>query len=137
MPSPEGVWQFYVDYALREDTARHANETHGFDTLLQFHNINLNQRDRLCAWTMAAIQCLHQYPQWLANEWRERVYSSVLQDVTKKRPNSHQFASLYWQWQKEKPYGMGLNNETNLDYASYRRLKFDRFLAEAMETIRW
>ena len=26
---PEGTWQFYVDYALREDTARHAK---GYDT---------------------------------------------------------------------------------------------------------
>src|SRR5580765_7959037 len=34
---PEGAWQFYVDYALREDTARHANETHGFDTVLRQH----------------------------------------------------------------------------------------------------
>ena len=24
---PDGLWQFYVEYALREDTARHANET--------------------------------------------------------------------------------------------------------------
>lgn len=24
---PEGIWQFYVDYALRDDTARHACET--------------------------------------------------------------------------------------------------------------
>ena len=36
---PEGYWQFYVDYALREDTARHANETHGFDTLLNKYHI--------------------------------------------------------------------------------------------------
>jgi hypothetical protein len=30
---PEGIWQFYVEYALREDTARHVNETHGFHTI--------------------------------------------------------------------------------------------------------
>ena len=29
---PDGTWQFYVEYALREDTARHTNETHSFDT---------------------------------------------------------------------------------------------------------
>ncbi|MBK7449842.1 MAG: hypothetical protein IPJ47_10575 [Anaerolineales bacterium] len=59
---PEGMWQFYVDYALREDTARHANETHGFDTLLQQHHIHLNKTDRLTAWFMSAVTCLHQYP---------------------------------------------------------------------------
>lgn len=133
---PEGVWQFYVDYALREDTARHANETHGFDTLLQYHTIDLEQRDRLCAWTMAAIHCLHQYPQWLANEWRERVYTYVLQDVTREQPHSRRFADLYWQWQKEKPYGRSQEPEPKQSYAHsyapYRRHKFDRFLAEAM-----
>ncbi|MEE8390451.1 MAG: hypothetical protein V3S14_06595, partial [Anaerolineae bacterium] len=57
---PEGTWQFYVDYALREDTARHANETHGFDTALNQHQIHLSAVDRITAWTMAAIHCLHQ-----------------------------------------------------------------------------
>jgi hypothetical protein len=133
---PEGVWQFYVNYALREDTARHANETHGFDTVMRYHNIQLNQRDRLCAWTMAAIQCLHQYPQWLANEWRERVYTFILQDVTRGTAYSGRFDHLYWDWQKEKPYGLepdlGSTYKCVQNYAAYRRLKFDQFLAEAM-----
>ncbi|MBI1880215.1 MAG: hypothetical protein HYR94_18675, partial [Chloroflexi bacterium] len=42
---PEGTWQFYVDYALREDTARHAIETHGFDTTLNQHKLKLNPVD--------------------------------------------------------------------------------------------
>ena len=46
---PEGTWQFYVDYALREDTARHANETHGFDTMLVQHHIKLSEVDRVTA----------------------------------------------------------------------------------------
>ena len=47
---PEGTWQFYVDYALREDTARHANEIHGFDTVLTQHQISLDLADRMTAW---------------------------------------------------------------------------------------
>src|SRR5262245_61532 len=58
---PEGTWQFYVGYALREDTARHANETHGFDTLLRQHRIRLNPVDRITAWAMAVMHCLHQF----------------------------------------------------------------------------
>ena len=50
---PEGIWQFYVDYALREDTARHANETNGFDKLLNKNKIVLSDTDRLTAWVMA------------------------------------------------------------------------------------
>ena len=40
---PEGVWQFYVDYALREDAARHASETDGFDAVLAKNNIQLTE----------------------------------------------------------------------------------------------
>jgi hypothetical protein len=64
---PEGTWQFYVDYALREDTARHANETHGFDTILNQHQIRSSPVDRVTAWVMAAVQCLHQYNNLLEN----------------------------------------------------------------------
>ena len=27
---PEGLWQFYLEFAMREDSARHANENRGF-----------------------------------------------------------------------------------------------------------
>ena len=56
---PDGTWQFYVDYALREDSARHTNETHGFDSRLTQNNIHLREVDRITAWVMAAIRCLH------------------------------------------------------------------------------
>lgn len=36
---PDGLWQYYVTYALREDSARHANETCGFDAMLAKHQI--------------------------------------------------------------------------------------------------
>jgi hypothetical protein len=58
---PEGLWQFYVDYAMREDTARHANETIGFDASLKAHHLSLTPADRATAWVMAAIQTLHHY----------------------------------------------------------------------------
>src|SRR5262245_56019011 len=31
---PDGTWQFYLEFALREDTARHANETTGIQPRL-------------------------------------------------------------------------------------------------------
>jgi len=93
---PEGLWQFYVDYALREDTARHANETHGFDTLLKQHQIRLSTTDRITAWVMAAIHCLHQYDDLLRNEWRERVYTRLLSELTAGGPpHLARFAGLY------------------------------------------
>src|SRR5512135_2765483 len=51
---PQGTWQFYLDYALRDDTARHANETCGFDMVLREHEMRLRPADRLASWVMAA-----------------------------------------------------------------------------------
>ncbi|MEW5961610.1 MAG: hypothetical protein AB1801_28155, partial [Chloroflexota bacterium] len=126
---PEGMWQFYVDYALREDTARHTNETHGFDTLLQQHRIRLTPVDRAAAWVMAAIHCLHQYNDLLKNEWRERVYTTLLREITQ----DPSYAHLYRQWEQQRPYGRGPDAAANEPYPTYRRLKFDRFLAEALD----
>ncbi len=128
---PEGTWQFYVDYALREDTARHANETHGFDTLLRQHHVHLSPVDRITAWVMAAIHCLHQYDDLLANEWRERVYTTLLADIAKDEPGLAPYAHLYLEWQRQRPYKRSADAAPADDYPCYRRKKFDRFLAEA------
>src|SRR5258707_13770762 len=51
---PNGVWQFYLEFALREDTARHANETTAFQGILLAHQISITEADALTAWIMAA-----------------------------------------------------------------------------------
>ncbi|GIK40832.1 MAG: hypothetical protein BroJett011_46650 [Chloroflexota bacterium] len=132
---PEGTWQFYVDYALREDTARHANETHGFDTTLNQHQLRLNDVDRITAWVMAAIHCLHQYPHILENEWRERVYTYLLAEITAAEPHADRYAHLYREWEKQRPYGRGPDTEARDTYAIYRRRKFDHFLNQALRDL--
>jgi len=124
---PEGVWQFYVDYALREDTARHANETQGFDALLDRNNIKLTEVDRLTAWVMAAVTCLHQYHQLLANEWYERTSLWLLQDLTGGN-------DLYNAWDQRKPYGRDADG-AHYDYPSYRRLKFKEYLEDLTRSL--
>lgn len=128
---PEGTWQFYVDYALREDTARHANETHGFDTRLKQHQIKLDSVDRVTAWVMAAMHAIHEYHDLLANEWRERVYPRLLEELTQAEPNAGAYATLYRRWEKQRPYGRGSDAQSGETYPAYRRRKFDTFLAEA------
>ncbi len=128
---PEGVWQFYVEYAMREDTARHTNETHGFDTRLKENQIVLNQIDRMSAWVMAAVQIIHQYDALLTNEWRERVCTSTLVEMTQEQPDADIYASLYRQWEKQRPYGRGADAEPDETYPKYRRRLFDQFLFEA------
>ncbi len=117
---PEGIWQFYVDYALREDTARHANETYGFDSLLEQNNIQLNEVDRLTAWAMSAVTCLHQYQALLAGEWYERTALWFLQEATG-------LENLYIEWEKQKPYLRDAGGAA-YDYPGYRQLKFEQFL---------
>lgn len=127
---PEGTWQFYVDYALREDTARHANETQGFDTVIRQFQIQLGRVDRITAWLMASIHCLHQYPALLANEWRERIFTRTLTEVTAQETNARQYASIYRNWEKQRPYARS-QDSGSLTYSEYRRICFDRFLNEA------
>ena len=119
---PEGVWQFYASYALREDTARHTNETHGFDSLLRAHKIQLSPVDRLTAWLMASVTCLHQYDRLLENEWRERVSISTLEESSSERAKR-----LHRDWQLHLPYRRE-EDAPDLDYPAYRRFKFDQFL---------
>jgi hypothetical protein len=132
---PEGVWQFYVNYALREDTARHANETVGFDTTLDAHGITLEHMDRMVAWAMAAIHTIHHYPALLANEWRERVTLAMMRDLTSNAPNAARIAGLYTQWEKQRPYGRGPDVDPNDIYPQYRQSKFDQFLRYAMRDV--
>ncbi len=132
---PEGTWQFYVDYALRDDTARHANETHGFDTILTQHRIQLSAVDRATAWIMAAIHTLHQYPAWLENEWRERVHTYTLFELMANTPHADRLARLYRTWEAQRPYRRGVDAAPTENYARYRRTKFDRFMAEALRDV--
>lgn len=129
---PEGTWQFYSEYALREDTARHANETYGFDSFLRQGQFDLNPVDRAAAWILACISCLHQYESLLANEWRERVYTHLLVEVTRSRPDAARYASLYSRWEKQRPYGRDRTGLSRQPYPAYRRHYFDRFLAGAL-----
>ena len=126
---PDGLWQFYAEYALREDTARHGSETRGFDDLLRRHNIELTPADRLTAWLLTAVHTLRQYNDLLTNEWRERVYTSLLVELTADQRDADHYAALYRRWEKERPYGRNQDVSPDEDYPAYRRRKFDEFLA--------
>lgn len=127
---PEGTWQFYVDYALREDTARHANETHGFDSFLATDSFKLNSIDRMTAWVMASIQSLHNYHLLLENEWRERVFIKLLNDLTNLDPDAPPLHDLYSVWEKIRPYGYFTEDPDGSLYPRFRAERFDDFLFE-------
>ncbi|MEM7113437.1 MAG: hypothetical protein AAF614_13455 [Chloroflexota bacterium] len=132
---PNGTWQFYVEYALREDTARHTVETDGFHSVLAQHQIEMSEADRMAAWVMASIYCLQTYDRLLQNEWRERVYLYHLREVMWETPQREKFAALYRVWEQQRPYGRGRDAQNREDYPTYRRNKFDEFLQEAMQSV--
>lgn len=132
---PEGVWQFYVGYGLREDTARHTNETHGFDTTLAEHGIRLDEVGRMAAWVMAGIICLHQYNEFLATEWKERTATCLLRRMTQGQRWERYFAELYLQWSEQKPYSREQDANDDEVYPVYRWNKFKRFVHRSVQAL--
>ncbi|MBE2224206.1 MAG: hypothetical protein IAF02_21890, partial [Anaerolineae bacterium] len=120
-----GTWDFYVKYALRDDTARHTCETHGFATTLRQHDIRLSEIDKLTAWVMTVVFCLHQYDELLENEWRERVHTHLL------AAHASELAGLYSQWEKQRPFARGHDADPKENYPTYRRRQFDQFMTAA------
>ncbi|HBX68223.1 MAG TPA: hypothetical protein DEH25_02225 [Chloroflexi bacterium] len=132
---PDGLWQFYCEYALREDTARHSNESCGFDTILNAHDIYLDQVDRVSAWIMAAVHNLHQYDDLLENEWRERIYTHLMSEVTADLPDAARYARIYRAWRSHLPYHRDLDAGFDETYPEYRRRKFDNFFNDATKKV--
>jgi hypothetical protein len=121
---PEGTWQFYVEFGLREDSGRHASETVGFEQALKAKGVKLSNSDELATWVMASIWLLDHYPDLLANEWYEKVRLRHLSNLLN-MPN------LFAQWTKIRPYGVP--EGVTLDFTAYRRNAFELFCKETLE----
>src|SRR5574337_666503 len=84
---------------------------------------------------MAAMHALHQFEALLANEWRERVHTTLLHEATAQLPEAARYAKLYREWEAQRPYGRGQDAGPDQPYPAYRRAKFDQFLAEALRDL--
>jgi hypothetical protein len=94
---PDGTWQFYTEFGLREDAARHCVETLGFHGRFRIQDsgfrgairaglsgqgtpavslsadaIALSDADAATAWVYAAIHTIAHFDDLLENEWHER-----------------------------------------------------------------
>ena len=106
-----------------------------FDTMLVQHHIKLSDVDRVTAWVMAAIHCLYQFGDLLANEWRERVHTTLLREVVAGTPEATHYARLYRDWETQRPYGRGQDAGPNETYPAYRRASFDKFVEAALREL--
>jgi len=122
---PDGTWQFYLEFALREDSARHTNETTGFHTQMP----HLRPEDTLAAWLMTCVQFLKLLPNILENEWRERVLTKILVEVGKGRVPE----DIYNRWEKIRPFGR--DKITEEDFSQYRKKKFDEFIVPYIRSL--
>ncbi|MCC7445822.1 MAG: hypothetical protein IT324_00325 [Anaerolineae bacterium] len=123
---PDGTWQFYVEYGLREDSARHACETTGFHTAVQDEGLNLNEPDELAAWAAAAIWLLHHYDSLLANEWHEHTRLKYLAE----RLSDDQVIT---RWLRAKPYRVPPVQDE--DFIAYRRAAFNAFCSAELSRV--
>ena len=126
---PQGTWQFYVEFGLREDTARHANETLGFHQALPH---NSDPVDTATAWVCACQQLIIEYDALLAADWRERVMLRILDEVLAEATGDpSKGSSVTRAWMRRLPYHRPDSGEP---YLSHRHAAFrdfvDQHLAE-------
>ncbi len=123
---PQGMWQFYLEFSLREDAARHANETCGFHQA--FPRID-NPVQAAAAWVGAAIDVLYHYNDLLAIDWRERVMLRTVREQAELAGIADQkpLSTILRDWDCARPYRCPPNRS---DYLRYRLETFDVFLQE-------
>jgi hypothetical protein len=134
---PEGLWQFYLEFAMREDSARHTNETTGFQEMIREYELTLSSADQLAAWVSAVSQIYFQYDELLHCDWRERVHLSLLEQaaLAAKQDRALAFRQLRQAWATQRPYQRGHDATPDENYTTYRRRRFDKFLNNRLEAL--
>ncbi len=126
---PQGMWQFYLEFGLREDQARHANETTGFQQT--FPRVDSPVKEA-AAWVCAALDLLYHYNDLLAVDWRERVMLRVLLEIAGESGVSDVplLKTLTRDWNRARPYRCPPGHT---DYLRCRLETFELFLHERLD----
>lgn len=132
---PEGTWQFYLQFGVREDTGRHANETVGFNKAIP----EPNPVSAAAAWVWTIADLILDYDNLLAADWSERVSLRLLLEVAAELELSAKtpFSTLLRDWHAKRPYigPSDQGRETEFEqsvYLSHRRALFKIFLNERL-----
>jgi hypothetical protein len=125
---PQGPWQFYLQFSLREDTARHANETVGFQKALP---PAADLATMAAAWVCAGLEILYRYDDLLAADWTERVALRLLPEEAAAAgvAGVPPFADLVRDWKQICPYHCPPGAS---DYILHRQATFRHFLQERL-----
>ena len=127
---PMGTWQYYVQFSLREDTSRHANENVGF--FQKYPHPDLVPA--ATAWVCAVMDLIYRYDDILASDWRERVMLHEIIAEARAEDVAHQppFRTLIRDWNKARPYRSPPHQP---DYLRYRVETFEVFIQERMQAL--
>ncbi|NWG15119.1 MAG: hypothetical protein HXY41_00655 [Chloroflexi bacterium] len=125
---PEGAWQFYVEFGLREDAARHNTETTGFQQAIRPMRPAPSESEQLTAWVMAAMWLLRDYHYLLASVWEENVRLTVMEQTTG-------LPRLHRAWEKIRPFKVPDGLSQQFSIPAYRRQRFDSFCDEQLAQV--
>lgn len=131
---PDGTWQFYVQFCLREDTARHANETTGFQEAIH-PDVSAPPTapdvTAAAAWVCAAQELIATYDNLVATDWRERVMLRLVGEALDETERDTTRRDLIRAWTKLRPY----HRPEESDYLPYRRHLFQAFIDEQIAAL--
>jgi hypothetical protein len=127
---PQGTWQFYLHWGLRDDLARFTNETIGYH---RDRPPEATELDDLTAWVMTVIQFVWGYEELMGVVWDEWTMLRLAAEAVKEAglENDERFYRLPRQWEVARPYAAPLNGT----YADIRRAAFEAFITPVIEAL--
>lgn len=127
---PEGMWQFYLQFALREDTGRHTNETIGYH---RDRPVRATLVDDIAAWIMTSIHALFDTDGLTGALWTEWTTLRLIVNamLEAKLVDQSPYASILRNWQLARPY----RTPAGVSYADRRRMAFDTFAQKYYEQL--
>jgi hypothetical protein len=128
---PQGTWQFYLQFGLREDSARHTNETIGFHRALP---PDPEPAAMAAAWLCAGLELLYNYDDLLALNWTEGVMLRLLMDELSQVSGADGAAParLVHEWNGLCPYHRPKEGSS---YIAHRQATFQQFIHLRLEEL--
>lgn len=127
---PEGMWQFYLQFALREDTGRHAIES---DAYHRDRPSRATLVDDISAWVMTAISALFDADGLTGALWTEwttlRLICDAMAEANIGNESPHE--AVLRDWQLTRPY----RSPAGTSYAERRREAFEMFAQRYYEQL--
>lgn len=127
---PQGTWQFYLHFGLREDPAHFTTETVGYNLN---HPEEASDLDDLTAWIMTVIQFIWGYEDLMGVIWDEWTMLRLVAEEAEAASLAQvvPFKNMFRQWELERPYSAPLNGT----YADVRRGVFEQFIAPRLQAL--